>query len=86
MLSTIVLLVYLVFVNILLFNMLIALFTNTYQRIQNKSRIIWANDRFEMVMSSTHALPFSVLNPFAQLFLFVWAIIATPIAMIMSIK
>jgi len=85
-LSTILLLVYLIFVNILLFNMLIALFTNTYQRIQNKSRIIWANDRFEMVMSSTHALPFSILNPIAQLFLFVWAIIATPIAMVLSIK
>ena len=75
-----------IFVYILLFNMLIALFTNTFQRIQNKSRIIWANDRFEMVMSSTHALPFSILNPVAQLFLFIWAIIATPIAMVASIK
>ena len=85
-LSTIVMLVYLIFINILLFNMLIALFTNTYQRIQDKSRTIWANDRFEMVMSSTHALPFSILNPVAQLFLFIWVIIATPIAMIVSIK
>ena len=78
--------VYLIFVNILLFNMLIALFTNTYQRIQNQSRIIWANDRFEMVMSSTHALPFSILNPIAQILLFIWAIFATPIAMVISLR
>ena len=66
--------------------MLIALFTNTYQRIQNQSRIIWANDRFELVMSSTHALPFSILNPIVQALLFIWAIITTPLAMVISLR
>ena len=39
-----------------------------------------------MVMSSTHALPFSILNPIAQLLLFIWAIFTTPIAVVISLR
>ena len=39
-----------------------------------------------MVMSSTHALPFSILNPIAQFLLFIWAIFTIPIAMVISLR
>jgi len=82
--SNILLIFFLVFVNILLLNMLIALFTNTYEDIKTKSKINLANTKFSMVVSMTHTLPFSVFNPIVQLFIFIWALISIPIAILTS--
>ena len=65
-------------------NMLIALFTNTYERIKLESKINLANAKFSIVVSLTHTLPFTLFNPLIQLFLFIWAFISIPIAMIIS--
>ena len=65
-------------------NMLIALFTNTYARIEAESKINLAIAKFSIVVSMTHTLPFSVLNPFIQLLIFIWAFISVPIAIITS--
>ena len=61
--------------------MIIALFTNTYERIKAESKINLANAKFSIVVSMTHTLPFSFFNPFIQLFLFIWALITVPIGM-----
>ena len=65
-------------------NMLIALFTNTYARIEAESKINLANDKFSIVVSVAHTLPFSFFNPFVQFFIFIWALISVPIAIITS--
>ena len=64
--------------------MLIALFTNTYERIKAESKINLANAKFSIVVSMSHTLPFSFFNPFIQAFIFIWACISVPIAMITS--
>ena len=82
--SFILLILFLIFVNILLLNMIIALFTNTYDEIKAKSKINLAVAKFSIVASFTHTLPFSFLNSIMQLFIFVWALISIPIAMVIS--
>ena len=82
--SNFLLILFLIFVNILMLNMLIALFTNTYARIEAESKINLAIAKFSIVVSMTHTLPFSVLNPFIQLLIFIWAFISVPIAIITS--
>ena len=72
---------YQVFVIILLLNMLIAVFTNTYDKVKNESKVFWSTDRFELVSSLMHPLPLGIWNPFFQLFLFIW----TPIAFILAL-
>ena len=78
------LILFLLFVNILFLNMIIALFTNTYNKIKAKSKINLAIEKFSIVASYTHTLPFSFLNPLMQLFIFIWAFISIPIAMMTS--
>ena len=75
---------YEIFIIILLFNMLIALFTNSYQRIQDQSRRIWATDKYILVVSGLNMLPLGIFNPLVQLLLFIWALIAFIIALILS--
>ena len=82
--SNFLLITFLIFVNILMLNMIIALFTNTYERIKAESKINLANAKFSIVVSMTHTLPFSFFNPFIQLFLFIWALISVPIAICSS--
>ena len=65
-------------------NMIIALFTNTYERIKAKSKINFANAKFSIMVSMTHTLPFSFFNPVMQLFIFIWALISVPIAICIS--
>ena len=65
-------------------NMIIALFTNTYERIKAESKINLANAKFSIVVSMSHTLPFSFFNPFIQFFLFMWTFISVPIAMVTS--
>ena len=68
---------FLVFVNILLLNVLIALFTSTYDHYKAKSKINLANTKFSMVVSMSHTLPFTFLFiPFIQLLIFFWALIS----------
>ena len=57
-------------------NILIAVFTSTYERIMSKSNVRWASDRFEIFVSGCHMLPFGLLTPIVQLFLIIWAPIA----------
>ena len=65
-------------------NMIIALFTNTYERIKAESKINLANAKFSIVVSVTHTLPFSFFNPVIQLFIFIWTLISVPIAICTS--
>ena len=65
-------------------NILIALFTNTYNRIQEDSKINLANKKFSIVVATTHTLPFSIFNPVIQLLIFIWAFISVAIAIISS--
>jgi len=78
------LILFLIFVNLLLLNMIIALFTSTYAKIKAESRINLAVEKFSIVASLTHTLPFSFYNPFMQLFIFIWTFISIPIAIITS--
>ena len=82
--SNFLLITFLIFVNILMLNMIIALFTNTYERIKAESKINLANAKFSIVVSVTHTLPFSFFNPVIQLFIFIWALISVPIAICTS--
>ena len=82
--SNFLLILFLIFVNTLLLNMLIALFTNTYEKIKAESKINLANAKFSIVVTMSHTLPFSFFNPFVQFFIFVWALISIPIAMLTS--
>ena len=68
----------------LLLNMIIALFTSTYDKIKAQSRINLAVAKFSIVASLTHTLPFSFFNPLMQLIIFIWAFISIPIAIITS--
>ena len=63
-------------------NILIAVFTSTYERIMNKSNVRWASDRFEIFVSGCHMLPFGIFTPIVQLFLIIWA----PIALLLGNK
>ena len=78
------LIVFLIFVNILFLNMIIAFFTTTFTKIKAESKINLAIEKFSIVASYTHSLPFSFFNPLMQLFIFIWAFISIPIAMITS--
>ena len=62
-------------------NMLIAVFTTTYETLQKRSDIRWASDRFELFTSGIHMLPLGCFNPLVQIFLFIW----TPIALTVAI-
>ena len=52
--------------------------------IKAQSKINLAVAKFKIVASFTHTLPFSFMNPVIQLFIFIWAIISIPIAMVIS--
>ena len=65
--------VYKVFVVIMMINILIAVFTSTYERMTENSNVRWASDRFEIFVSGCHMLPFGLLTPIVQLLLFIWA-------------
>ena len=56
----------------LLLNMVIAMFTTTFEKMTTKSRVIWANDNYELVVTGVHVLPLGPFNPIAQLALFIW--------------
>jgi hypothetical protein len=76
LLASIFFLVYKIFVVIMMINILIAVFTSTYERIMSKSNVRWASDRFEIFVSGCHMLPFGFLTPVVQFFLIIWAPIA----------
>ena len=69
MASLVVLGVYMMISNIILLNMLIALFSNTYDEIKGNSKIIWAGIRYETMIGGIHVLPFGPLNGIVQVFL-----------------
>eukprot|EP00794_Sanderia_malayensis_P003066 gene3066-3530_t len=63
--------IYLLVANVLLLNMLIAVFNNIYQETQDHSKMIWRFDKYDMIMEFKHRpclpIPFSVITNIPRL-------------------
>ena len=66
--SLFLLVVYIILLNILLVNLLIAIFANTYENVESEADIIWKFQRYRLVNEYFHRpflpIPLSVLNYF----------------------
>ena len=93
-LSSFILALYLLVANILLLNMLIAIFTHTYNMTLENSKEIWIKRRYELILGNqellmftntildgAHSMPFLFFNAPVLILLSFWTFIALPVAL-----
>eukprot|EP00116_Pleurobrachia_bachei_P003410 sb/3463672/ len=73
---------YLLIVNVLLLNLLIAIFSKTYEDVESDSKLVWSNQRAEMILEykdfSPIPMPLSLLYHIVEFFYYLFTLCKPP--------
>ena len=72
-LSTVLTAVYMFISNLILLNILIAIFTDTYKNVSTNIRKVWTNGRYDVILEDYHYMPFGpIFGGILQFGLILW--------------
>lgn len=72
-LSTVFTGIYMFVSNLILLNILIAIFTDTYKNVNTNIRKVWTNGRYDVILEDYHYMPFGpILGGLIQFYLILW--------------
>ena len=72
-LSTVLTAVYMFISNLILLNILIAIFTDTYKNVSTNIRKVWTNGRYDVILEDYHYMPFGpIIGGILQFGLILW--------------
>ncbi|CBY38247.1 unnamed protein product [Oikopleura dioica] len=66
---------YMLATNIVMVNMLIAMFNETYTKMKKNSKLIWATDRYKFILEEYHYFPNIFVGGLLQFLLCIWFVI-----------
>jgi hypothetical protein len=71
--STVITGIYMLVSNLILLNILIAIFTDTYKNVNQNIRKVWTNGRYDVILEDYHYMPFGpIIGGIIQLCLILW--------------